>query len=188
MAVTTGLMVGGALLAAGAVYAGWSARDTRKRIESLLKIARFMKKKGVAPLNVALNSNPETIVPTDRHDMIASTGKDVSDDNSNRGDIYIFKGKRGMGFQSRAAKLLNKLSLPVPEYKKAQKDASVVLKAMAKDLKSAGFNVLEEETAPLQLLNTRDALVRLSPAIRNIFIMLLKELAREHGFEINLSL
>ncbi len=222
MAVPAGLMVGGALLAAGAVYAGWSARDTRKRIESLLKIARFMKKKGVTPLNVALNSNPEIIIPNAAaHDSIAPTDSDsdatlshvdsaespavidIADNDSknhnvighsdatesgDRGDIYIFKGKKGAGFQSRAASLLNKLSLPPTEYKAAQKDASAVLRAMAKDLKAAGFNVLEEDAAGLQLPNTREALARLSPDVKNIFTVLLNDLAREHGFEIKASL
>ena len=178
--VGAGLMVGGVLLAGAAVYAGWSARDSRKRIESLMAIARQMKTIGTPPPPPPPPEGDPTLLPPPEGDPPPPPPP--------RGDIYVFRGKGGRGFQSRAARLLNTLSLAPDEYKAAQRASSAVLNAMAKDLKRAGFNVLEEGKLGLKLKNTREALVGLSPDVRGVVLNLLGTFARENGFTIKGSL
>lgn len=182
--VGAGLMIGGVLLAGAAVYAGWSARDSRKRIESLMAIARQMKTIGTPPpLPLPPPPDPALPDPPDPADP-----RDRPPPPPPRGDIYVFRGKGNKGFQSRAANLLNGLGLDPVAYKAAQRASSAVLNALGKDLKAAGFNVLEEgkrkRKRGIDLTGTQAALNSLPPKVAAIFRRLLGDLAKQHRFNI----
>lgn len=117
---------------------------------------------------------PEPTEPTSPEIPTSPTGETPTPAAGGRGDIYVFRGKKGKGIQSQLAKLGIK-----------GRTMSNILKALRDDLTSAGFNVLEEakrETISLQ--KTLGALEQMQSAgdvtpdqvekFKNILVQLLR--------------
>ncbi len=166
----TGLMVGGGVLAAAAVYGGWTARDTRKRVESLLKVARSLKAIGFAPpvepeAEKASASAGGASAGGASAGGASAGGASVGgasvggasageakrgtpvEKTANKKDIHIYSGSQGKGFQSRVAQKINLDPALKAKAGESQKAAAKVMRGLAADLKQANFNVLEEKSS-----------------------------------------